>query len=143
LIGFIWSHYSKEYNSYTKLCKTFDEILLSSNALCNNYISKIMTANKSILAGILFAFLATATMLPLAAAQVYPTEKNGPTLEEELVLARQKVDEVKAHPGAGSGTPFLDANGVLGASIIVGAVFGGIFIAFITQAKRHAMVKMH
>jgi hypothetical protein len=102
-----------------------------------------MTANKSILAGILFAFLATATILPLAAAQVYPTAKNDPTLEEELALARKKIDEVKAHPGEGSGTPILNANGVVGASVIVGAVFGGIFMAFIAQAKRHTMVKMH
>ena len=97
---------------------------------------------KSILAGILFAFLATATMLPLAAAQAYPTDKNGPTLEEELLLAKQKIDEVKAHPGEGSGTPVLGANGVVGASTIVGAVFGGIFVAFVVQAKRHAMVNI-
>ena len=101
-----------------------------------------MIAKKSILAGILFAFLATATMLPLAAAQVYPTGKNGPTLEETLALARQKIAEVKAHPGEGSGTPVLNANGVVGASTIVGAVFGGIFVAFVVQAKRHAMTKM-
>jgi hypothetical protein len=101
-----------------------------------------MIAKKSILAGILFAFFVTATMLPLAAAQVYPVEKNGPTLEEELALARQKVSDAKAHPGEGSGTPVLNANGVVGASTIVGAVFGGIFVAFVVQAKRHAMVKM-
>jgi len=101
-----------------------------------------MIAKKSILAGILFAFLATATMLPLAAAQVYPPQKNGPTFEEELVLARQKIAEVKAHPGEGSGTPVLDANGVVGASTIVGAIFGGIFIAFVVQAKRHTMMKL-
>lgn len=97
---------------------------------------------KSILAGILFAFLATAAILPLAAAQAYPVEKNGPTLEEELLLAKQKIDEVKAHPGEGSGTPVLGPNGVVGASTIVGAVFGGIFVAFVVQAKRHAMAKM-
>jgi len=124
------------------ICKTFDEILVSSNALFNDSVSKIMIAKKSILAGILFAFLATATMLPLAAAQVYPTGKNGPTLEEELALARQKIAEVKAHPGEGSGTPVLNANGVVGASTIVGAVFGGIFIAFVVQAKRHTMIRM-
>ena len=101
-----------------------------------------MIANKTpMLAGILFAFLATATILPLAAAQVYPTEKSAATLEEDLALARQKIAEVKAHPG-GSGTPFLDANGVVGSSLIVGTVFGGIFIAFLVQAKRHAMVKI-
>ncbi len=91
----------------------------------------------------LFAFLATATMLPLAAADVYPTEKNGATLEEYLALARQKIAEVKAHPGEGSGTPVFNANGVVGASLIVGGIFGGIFIAFVAQAKKHAVVKTY
>ena len=102
-----------------------------------------MTANKSILAGMLFAFLAAATMLPLAAAQVYPPPPNSVTLEEYLALARQKIAEVKAHPGAGSGTPVFDANGVVGASLIVGGIFGGIFMGFVVQAKRHAIVKTH
>lgn len=102
-----------------------------------------MIAKKSqILAGIIFAFLATATMLPLAAAQIYPTGKNGPTLEEALALARKKIDEVKAHQGEGSGTPIFNLNGVVGASLIVGTVFGGIFIAFVVQAKRHTMIKV-
>jgi len=101
-----------------------------------------MIANKSsILAGILFAFLATTTMLPLVTAQVYPIEKNGPTLEEDLALARQKIAEVKAHPGDGSGTPVFDVNGVGGASLIVGGIFGGITIAFVAYTKKHTMVK--
>lgn len=95
-----------------------------------------------ILAGILVVFLATAAMLPLVAAQVYPTGNNGPSLEEDLALAREKMVEVKAHPGEGSGTPVLGANGVVGASIIVGAVFGGIFITFVVQAKKHSLVKI-
>jgi hypothetical protein len=102
-----------------------------------------MIAKKSILAGIFLVFLATATALPLAEAQVYPSDKNGLTLEEEIALAHKKVEEVKAHPGEGSGTPVLNANGVVGASTIVGAVFGGIFVAFVVQAKRHAMTKTH
>ncbi|MGI0027112.1 MAG: hypothetical protein ACREAD_04645 [Nitrosopumilaceae archaeon] len=102
-----------------------------------------MTANKSILAGILLVFVAAATMLPLAAAQAYPPTQSGSTLEESLALARKKIDSVNANPGDGSGTPILNANGVVGASIIVGAVFGGIAIAFVVQAKRHAMTKIH
>jgi hypothetical protein len=100
----------------------------------------MISSKSSILAGTLFAFLATAAMLPLAAAQVYPSDKSGVTLEEELKLAREKIAEVKAHPGEGSGTPVLNANGVVGASTIVGAVFGGIFIAFVVQAKRHTII---
>jgi hypothetical protein len=100
-----------------------------------------MTTNKTILAGVLIAFIAATTIIPLAAAQAYPTDKNSLSLEDQLALARQRVLEAKAHPGAGSGTPFLDASGVVGASIISGSVFGGIFIAFVTLARRHAMVK--
>ena len=51
-------------------------------------------------------------------------------------LAHAKVTEAAANPHTGSGTPVLDANGVLGSSIAVGAVFGGIFIAFVVRAKQ-------
>ncbi len=91
--------------------------------------------NKPIIIGaVLLSLFAASAFLPLAAAQYqYP----GPaTLEEQLKLAREKVAEVQANPHAGSGTPTLDAGGVLGASIAVGAVFGGIFIAFIVRAKQ-------
>ena len=48
------------------------------------------------------------------------------TLEETLELARRKVEAAEAHPKTGSGTPYLAADGVLGASAISAAVFGGI-----------------
>ena len=57
------------------------------------------------------------------------------TLEENLELARAKVDIANANPGAGSGTPFLDPEGVIGASIIAGAVFGGVAGAFFVRAR--------
>ncbi len=103
-----------------------------------------MKANKSaILGGILLAVMASAPIMPLAIADPYQTNyNNGPTLEEQLSLAHKKVLEAQANPHAGSGTPVLDVNGVLGASIVVGAVFGGIAIAFVVQAKRHSLVKM-
>jgi len=34
------------------------------------------------------------------------------------------VTYTDANPGAGSGTPYLDATGILGSTIIAGAVFG-------------------
>jgi uncharacterized protein YcfJ len=101
---------------------------------------QVLDMNKPIIIGaVLLSLFATSAILPLAAAQsAYPSNNgySASTLEENLKLARDKVAEVKAHPSTGSGTPVLDANGVVGASIIVGAVFGGIFIAFIVRAKQ-------
>ena len=57
------------------------------------------------------------------------------TLEEQLKLARDKVAAVQANPQSGSGTPYLAADGVVGASVIAGAVFGGIAITFFYKAR--------
>ena len=96
-----------------------------------------MTQNKTILSATLLAVVAASTMAPLAFAQAYPSQSSsGMTLEEELKLARERIDEVKAHPGAGSGTPYLDPAGVIGATIISGSIFGGIFVAFVVRAKQ-------
>lgn len=87
--------------------------------------------------GIVFAVLLSAVVPQFAFAQYGNYQQNGPmTLEQELELAKKKVEMVKAHPGEGSGTPYLDANGVLGASLISGAIFGGIFVAFVIRAKQ-------
>ncbi len=53
-------------------------------------------------------------------------ETGSMTLEENLELARRKVEAAEANPQTGSGTPYLAADGVLGASAIAAAVFGGI-----------------
>jgi len=57
------------------------------------------------------------------------------TLEENLELARRRIEAAQANPASGSGTPYLDANGVVGASIIAGAVFGGIAAAFFIRSR--------
>ena len=57
------------------------------------------------------------------------------TLEENLELARRRLDAAEANPSSGSGTPYLDAQGVIGASIIAGAVFGGIATAFFVRSR--------
>jgi len=117
------------------ICKTFDEILFSSNAKSKIVLWYIM---KKLAYGILFAVLLSAVLPQLAFAQQYPGYAGGPmTLEQELDLAKKKVEIVKAHPGEGSGTPYLNANGVVGASIISGAIFGGIFMAFVVRAKQY------
>ena len=61
------------------------------------------------------------------------TGKN--TLEENLKLAEARVRAVEDNPGAGSGTPYLDPNGVVGASIISGAVFGAIAGTFFLKGR--------
>ena len=57
------------------------------------------------------------------------------TLEETLELARRKVAAAEANPAAGSGTPILDAGSILGATIISGAVFGGVAGALFFKSK--------
>jgi len=58
------------------------------------------------------------------------------TLEETLELAKRKVQAADDNPATGSGTPYLDADGIVGASIIAGAVFGGIAGAFFFKGRQ-------
>jgi len=51
-------------------------------------------------------------------------------------LPKKRVELVREHPGDGSGTPFLSANGIVGATLISGSIFGGIFVAFVARAKQ-------
>jgi len=62
-------------------------------------------------------------------------ETGARTLEETLELAKRKVDIAKDNPSTGSGTPYLAADGVLGASAIAAAVFGGIAGALFFKGK--------
>ena len=57
------------------------------------------------------------------------------SLEASLELAKRKVDYAADNPGAGSGTPYMDAGGVLGASAIAAAIFGGIAGAFFIRGR--------
>ncbi|EGG41092.1 hypothetical protein Nlim_1898 [Candidatus Nitrosarchaeum limnium SFB1] len=57
------------------------------------------------------------------------------TLEEALEIQKRRVDAAKANPASGSGTPYLDASGVVGAAIISAAVFGGIAGAFFLRGR--------
>lgn len=118
------------------LCKTFDEIVFSSNAKFKIMVLHIM---KKFVYGTLLAVVLSAALPQMAFAQQYGGQYNSGsamTVEQELDLAKKKVEMVKEHPGAGSGTPYLDANGVVGATLISGAIFGGIFVAFVMRAKQ-------
>ena len=87
----------------------------------------------------LLAVFVGSTFAPVAAAQYTPG--GGLGLEQELALAKAKVQAVQNNPHAGSGTPYIDANGVVGASVISGGIFGGIFIAFVVRAKQAEKAK--
>ena len=97
--------------------------------------------------GILAVCMALSTMIPASYA-FYEIESYGGqyddeskvtggfgTLEEQLELAERKVQKAADNPATGSGTPYLDAGGVLGASLIAGAIFGGIATAFFVRGK--------
>jgi hypothetical protein len=93
---------------------------------------------KKFIYGTLLAVVLSAVLPQMAFAQQYGQYPSGNTmtLEQEIALAKKKVEMVKEHPGDGSGTPYLDANGVVGATLISGAIFGGIFVAFVMRAKQ-------
>ncbi len=77
----------------------------------------------SIIAGIIMSY----GMTGVAFAQYAGSVTSEPaTLEETLELAKIRVALVKEFPGTGSGTPYLDATGILGSTAIAAAVFGGI-----------------
>ena len=79
--------------------------------------------------------IGTISMVPVALAYSGLGADGGITLEEHLELATRKVEKADANPATGSGTPYLDASGVLGASLIAGAIFGGIATAFFVRGK--------
>ncbi len=79
--------------------------------------------------------IGTISMVPVALAYEGLGAAGGITLEEHLELATRKVEYADANPATGSGTPYLDASGVLGASLIAGAIFGGIATAFFVRGK--------
>ena len=60
---------------------------------------------------------------------------DGITLEEHLELATRKVEKAEANPATGSGTPYLNADGVVGATVIAGAIFGGIATAMFVKGR--------
>lgn len=97
--------------------------------------------NKAIFAGAILAIAVLSVgMTGVAFAQymgnVDPAGKTGKnTLEEALKLQRARVDSAKENPSTGSGTPYLAADGVLGASAIAAAVFGGIAAAFFFRGR--------
>ena len=79
--------------------------------------------------------IGTISMVPVALAYSGLGAVDGITLEEHLELAERKVQKAADNPATGSGTPYLDASGVLGASVIAGAIFGGIATALLVRGR--------
>jgi len=79
--------------------------------------------------------IGTISMVPVALAYSGLGAVDGITLEEHLELAERKVQKAADNPATGSGTPYLDADGVLGSSIIAGAIFGGIATAMFVKGR--------
>ncbi len=57
------------------------------------------------------------------------------TLEEALAIQKERVDAARDNPASGSGTPYLDVNGIVGASIIASAVFGSMAGTFFVKGR--------
>ena len=94
--------------------------------------------NRTMILGVsIMAIFAIGTIATVPVSYAYdglgaPT---GPTLEEQLILAERKVQKAEDNPATGSGTPYMDADGVLGASAIAAAIFGGIAGAFFFRGR--------
>jgi hypothetical protein len=99
--------------------------------------------NKVILTTSLLAVLVIGTYGPMVVAfgEAYmgnvgdKGETGARTLEEALEIQHRRVIAAQANPASGSGTPYLDASGVVGASVISAAIFGGIAAAFFIRGR--------
>ena len=101
--------------------------------------------NKSIVFGILLAGVISMPLMLAGPAFAqygaqYGSENTGTgafgSLEEQLELAKRKVETAAANPATGSGTPYLNADGIFGASAIAGGIFGGIAAAFLIKGRQ-------
>ena len=97
-------------------------------------MNRTMILGVSIMA--IFA-IGTIAIVPVAWAYSGLGQEGGITLEEQLLLAERKVQKAEDNPATGSGTPYMNADGVLGASVIAGAIFGGIATAFFAVSYTH------
>jgi len=79
--------------------------------------------------------IGTIAAVPVSYAYDGLGSPTGPTLEEQLEHAERIVQKAADNPATGSGTPYLDASGVLGASVIAGAIFGGIATALLVRGR--------
>lgn len=89
---------------------------------------------------IILAALFVVTVSVVTSQTVFAYEsQTGKTLEQYLAnekLAKKAVEIASSNKGAGSGTPYFAADGVLGASTIAASIFGGIAATFFVRGKQ-------
>lgn len=97
---------------------------------------------KILLAASLIAVFAIGTYAPSLVVYAQYMGSVGPegetgsyTLEEALAIQRARIESVQNNPGAGSGTPYLDASGVVGSVVISAAIFGSIAGALFIRGR--------
>jgi len=90
---------------------------------------------KSIIFGALTAIFLLGTFGQAFAQYVGSVQSEAATLEETLALAKERVRIAAENPATGSGTPYLSADGVVGASVISAVVFGGVAGMFFYKGR--------
>ena len=94
-----------------------------------------MNTNKAALIAVVLVISFSSAQLALAQYDPYNIETKD-VLQQKKDLAKEAVRIAAMNPHQGSGTPLLDATGVVGSSIIIGSVLGGIAIAFVIKSKK-------
>jgi len=92
------------------------------------------TNNAALVAAVLVLSFSSA-QLALGQYDQYDTQTKD-TLQQKKDLAKEAVRIAAQNPHQGSGTPLFDPTGVVGSSIIIGSVLGGITIAFVIKSKK-------
>ena len=88
------------------------------------------------------AFIAAVLIISFSSAQLalaqYDQYDIGTkdSLQQKKELSKEAVRIAALNPHQGSGTPLFDVTGVIGSSIIIGSVLGGIAMAFIIKSKK-------
>ena len=72
----------------------------------------------------------------LALAQYDQDIQTKDILQQKKDLAKEAVRIAALNPHQGSGTPLFDPTGVIGSSIIIGSVLGGIATAFVIKSRK-------
>ena len=92
-------------------------------------------ANKTVLIAVVLVICFSSAQIALAQYGQYDPQTKD-TLQQKKDLAKKAVELAAQNPGQGSGTPFFDVTGVIGSSIIIGSVSGGITTGFIVKSRR-------
>lgn len=81
------------------------------------------------------ALVAVTLVMAMPAAFAYETVSSLDQYVTQAQLASDAVKIASENKGAGSGTPYLAADGVVGASAITVAVFGALSAMFFLRAR--------